>query len=274
MRGKAAMLSGDTTVTGITPAYAGKSRNVFRSYLQKWDHPRLCGEKQQLEYSTKLDKGSPPPMRGKETSGRNRSAAAGITPAYAGKSCRSILQRRIIWDHPRLCGEKSICYDSTRPCLGSPPPMRGKADCMTFCRFRRRITPAYAGKSSLFPRSSVILEDHPRLCGEKPPSACTGGRCGGSPPPMRGKDLSAGQLRRNHRITPAYAGKSCNRFRTSGSGGDHPRLCGEKCGIIHGRSHFVGSPPPMRGKGRVFCHAVSVDRITPAYAGKRPWQSF
>ena len=24
----------------------------------------------------------------------------------------------------------------------------------------------------------------------------------------------------------------------------------------------------MRGKGRVFCHAVSVDRITPAYAGK------
>ena len=42
----------------------------------------------------------------------------------------------------------------------------------------------------------------------------------------------------------------------------------DRCGIIHGRSHFVGSPPPMRGKGRVFCHAVSVDRITPAYAGK------
>ena len=85
---------------------------------------------------------------------------------------------------------------------------------------------------------------------------------------MRGKVL---QSKKNHAtggITPAYAGKSCNRFRTSGSGGDHPRLCGEKCGIIHGRSHFVGSPPPMRGKGRVFCHAVSVDRITPAYAGK------
>ena len=124
-----------------------------------------------------------------------------------GKGKSKTCLPRFLPDHPRLCGEK---FRGSFPLLwtqGSPPPMRGKADCMTFCRFRRRITPAYAGKSSLFPRSSVILEDHPRLCGEKPPSACTGGRCGGSPPPMRGKDLSAGQLRRNHRITPAYAGK-------------------------------------------------------------------
>ena len=131
------------------------------------DHPRLCGEKQQLEYSTKLDKGSPPPMRGKETSGRNRSAAAGITPAYAGKSCRSILQRRIIWDHPRLCGEKSICYDSTRPCLGSPPPMRGKATGTPDFPQYSGITPAYAGKRNRKRVCPAFCRDHPRLCGEK-----------------------------------------------------------------------------------------------------------
>ena len=167
-------------------------------------------------------------MRGKVIKTKSVIFSTGITPAYAGKSCQQNGYDFLFQDHPRLCGEKGnrkrVCpafcritpayagKSEERYCqgcdvIGSPPPMRGKADCMTFCRFRRRITPAYAGKSSLFPRSSVILEDHPRLCGEKPPSACTGGRCGGSPPPMRGKDLSAGQLRRNHRITPAYAGK-------------------------------------------------------------------
>ena len=167
MRGKALSHICCCRVSWITPAYAGKSK------------PSWSGQACMA--------GSPPPMRGKGKS----------------KTCLP----RFLPDHPRLCGEKFwICW-KTFVLLGSPPPMRGKADCMTFCRFRRRITPAYAGKSSLFPRSSVILEDHPRLCGEKPPSACTGGRCGGSPPPMRGKDLSAGQLRRNHRITPAYAGK-------------------------------------------------------------------
>ena len=29
----------------ITPAYAGKSSHVLRSYFRRTDHPRLCGEK-------------------------------------------------------------------------------------------------------------------------------------------------------------------------------------------------------------------------------------
>ena len=70
-----------------------------------------------------------------------------------------------------------------------------------------RITPAYAGKSGLHDVLPVPAEDHPRLCGEKFVVSAFVRDFGGSPPPMRGKDLSAGQLRRNHRITPAYAGK-------------------------------------------------------------------
>ena len=65
---------------------------------------------------------------------------------------------------------------------------------------------------------------------------------------MRGKVL---QSKKNHAtggITPAYAGKSCNRFRTSGSGGDHPRLCGEKRSSSLKNNKIGGSPPPMRGK--------------------------
>ena len=135
-----------------------------------------------------------------------------------------------------------------------------------------RITPAYAGKSSLFPRSSVILEDHPRLCGEKPPSACTGGRCGGSPPPMRGKDLSAGQLRRNHRITPAYAGKSSCHKKEARGNRDHPRLCGEKPASSSLVMFQPGSPPPMRGKDAAGAFRAAAPGITPAYAGKRHTQ--
>ena len=65
MRGKALNFSHTVKKIGITPAYAGKRNVKGREAMRKKDHPRLCGEKQQLEYSTKLDKGSPPPMRGK-----------------------------------------------------------------------------------------------------------------------------------------------------------------------------------------------------------------
>ena len=72
--------------TGITPAYAGKSSHLDKSFHGHRDHPRLCGEK--LAMLAKLI--------GKK----------GITPAYAGK---------------RKEGDTVHWYET-----GSPPPMRGK----------------------------------------------------------------------------------------------------------------------------------------------------
>ena len=51
-------------------------------------------------------------------------------------------------------------------------------------------------------------KDHPRLCGEKLHEAESVIREEGSPPPMRGKALQVMPDVQNHRITPAYAGKS------------------------------------------------------------------
>ena len=66
---------------------------------------------------------------------------------------------------------------------------------------------------------------------------------------MRGKAGMHGDLLQNGGITPAYAGKR----RKDHSGGhdkqDHPRLCGEKSRISLAAFPFIGSPPPMRGKG-------------------------
>ena len=70
-------------------------------------------------------------------------------------------------------------------------------------------------------------------------------------------------------ITPAYAGKSRSRWNWFRPEWDHPRLCGEKAKITKARLTILGSPPPMRGKGEEFAKAEGIQRITPAYAGKR-----
>ena len=49
---------------------------------------------------------------------------------------------------------------------------------------------------------------------------------------------------------------------------DHPRLCGEKNTVERFQFHFVGSPPPMRGKEVQLSLVLSSCGITPAYAGK------
>ena len=45
MRGKAADLRQLFQISGITPAYAGKSFNFLVRSEPGWDHPRVCGEK-------------------------------------------------------------------------------------------------------------------------------------------------------------------------------------------------------------------------------------
>ena len=87
---------------------------------------------------------------------------------------------------------------------------------------------------------------------------------------MRGKVKNSNDISMSERITPAYAGKR-NRLHLRGNfHGDHPRLCGEKQSISQMRLIFSGSPPPMRGKVSFGVVEDILDRITPAYAGKRP----
>ena len=45
MRGKDLGGSNFTSISRITPAYAGKSRHALGIPESIWDHPRLCGEK-------------------------------------------------------------------------------------------------------------------------------------------------------------------------------------------------------------------------------------
>ena len=65
-------------------------------------------------------------MRGKVAGLDRVLARFRITPAYAGKRRLGTLSCTGVWDHPRLCGEKSEKVEATVIAAGSPPPMRGK----------------------------------------------------------------------------------------------------------------------------------------------------
>ena len=189
-------------------------------------------------------------MRGKEMRLSSGTLYRRITPAYAGKSIRLALLTRIIWDHPRLCGEKTDLIILTLNKLGSPPPMRGKGRMYNGYRFQEGITPAYAGKRAKEAERKLKYEDHPRLCGEKHRKSDFDAHMAGSPPPMRGKGVRRGKWQNAYRITPAYAGKRTPCVSAIASIQDHPRLCGEKYFCIVCIMRTKGSPPPMRGKVR------------------------
>ena len=146
-------------------------------------------------------------MRGKGKSTSRIDFPNRITPAYAGKRCNVDFPRRAAEDHPRLCGEK------VRQCLtsyvgqGSPPPMRGKGSEPFQTAYGSRITPAYAGKSTIASTYPSPYEDHPRLCGEKAIKSASHSFIAGSPPPMRGKASCGFFVNASNGITPAYAGK-------------------------------------------------------------------
>ena len=147
-------------------------------------------------------------MRGKAFWRSKRIAAPRITPAHAGKRICAAFPHASEEDHPRPCGEKTFRISAAYSSIGSPPPMRGKADFGGSTFDMCRITPAHAGKRSPADFFAVQLQDHPRPCGEKQRirTLCTGGL--GSPPPMRGKGRPAAQTDGIARITPAHAGKS------------------------------------------------------------------
>ena len=154
----------------------------------------------------------------------------------------------VLFCKPRVCGEKLLPLVEKVAVPGSPPRMRGKASVFVLSFRWCRITPAYAGKRAFFARLPFFVWDHPRVCGEKMDGVKKGNLALGSPPRMRGKVFQDGGGNLNNRITPAYAGKSCEVESLARLLKDHPRVCGEKIQSRTGAVKLPGSPPRMRGK--------------------------
>ena len=148
-----------------------------------------------------------------------------------------------------MCGEKIKSAFKSVPEWGSPPRVRGKAKPRNHVCILYRITPACAGKSSVFGLNTSIVGDHPRVCGEKY------------------YKVNGSAIRT--RITPACAGKRVSKYLVSLVLGDHPRVCGEKTYFCASIQSHQGSPPRVRGKDPVLRPRMCCG-ITPACAGKRP----
>ena len=158
---------------------------------------------------------------------------------------------------------------ATQTRRGSPPRVRGKAEIPVNVHINGGITPACAGKSVKPVLLERLIEDHPRVCGEKGTRCRIAAARPGSPPRVRGKASRFPPFAWRLGITPACAGKSRPGGLRGGLGGDHPRVCGEKSPWRAARRPGWGSPPRVRGKEYWgLLYAIS-RRITPACAGKR-----
>ena len=114
-------------VCRITPAWAGKRRQARTLLRVVKDHPRMGGEKHCRPPILRAALGSPPHGRGKAPPYRVRPVGRGITPAWAGKSQGVENGQDTPQDHPRMGGEKTLCFVLLPYVPGSPPHGRGKA---------------------------------------------------------------------------------------------------------------------------------------------------
>ena len=86
MRGRLTLAVRNGADVGTTPAHAGKTGFVVVALGAEGDHPRACGEDMRLCRNSRLCRGPPPRMRGRQVFMGVRITRTGTTPAHAGKT--------------------------------------------------------------------------------------------------------------------------------------------------------------------------------------------
>ena len=129
------------------------------------------------------------------------------------------------------------------------------------------IIPACAGSTWLFGLLCGWIRDHPRMCGEHFSCLSIFDISLGSSPHVRGalkvhvgRPTVAG-------IIPACAGSTVNYHYKQLKAGDHPRMCGEHCGVASNAWIRWGSSPHVRGALRCTAQSGHGLGIIPACAG-------
>ena len=215
------------TLTGITPAYAGKTRPLLHKHENTWDHPRVCGKNKLFSILSSDPLGSPPRMRENAVLKAFLWRSCGITPAYAGKTFPSLKTFYVMRDHPRVCGKNRSFASIDALKAGSPPRMREKLLVACEVVIYNGITPACAGKTAQIYVRWSQHQDHPRVCGKHRTLLRYLLHPLGSPPRMREKLSKEDCIASVLGITPAYAGKTTYVFHTPSAFRDHPRVCGK-----------------------------------------------
>ena len=129
--------------------------------------------------------------------------------------------------------------------------MRGKPELTRRMTRTLRNIPAYAGKTLQLQPDQVILEEHPRVCGENCFIIIAIIFACGTSPRMRGKLALCQKLVKRVRNIPAYAGKTCLTYRKTQLPPEHPRVCGENHPRVLTQTLLKRNIPAYAGKTRV-----------------------
>ncbi len=132
---------------GIIPAYAGNTIHILCRRLQRWDHPRVCGEHIYGVSPFTPCAGSSPRMRGTPADRMSAQHVKRIIPAYAGNTTSGRWSHGHTRDHPRVCGEHIMPIWMVALSPGSSPRMRGTPVTDYRGATYHGIIPAYAGNT-------------------------------------------------------------------------------------------------------------------------------
>ena len=174
----------------------------------------------------------------------------------------------MLWDHPRIRGKDVLLCSYFLTVQGSPPHTRERLLSSKISKIPPRITPAYAGKTTISAMSSCITRDHPRIRGKDNKKEAEHAINLGSPPHTRERHKWLHEWPSKVRITPAYAGKTFLHGSFFSLLQDHPRIRGKDHCSRQVAFLDIGSPPHTRERPERGCDCLVHVRITPAYAGK------
>ena len=88
------------------------------------DHPRLRGKNLVRQPTNQRQLGSPPLTREERITDDLQDELLGITPAYAGRTTKTFLNKLLLRDHPRLRGKNTSSTFNMSTFKGSPPLTR------------------------------------------------------------------------------------------------------------------------------------------------------
>ena len=129
------------------------------------------------------------------------------------------------------------------------------------------ITPTRAGSRKHLRVETLKVRDHPRARGEQGLPDLDWLIGGGSPPRARGAVVMPLRYLETVLITPARAGSSSSRRKSTLSARDHPRARGEQDKDNGLLPPDKGSPPRARGAAQNTIFMPIFSGITPARAG-------
>ena len=171
-------------------------------------HPRLRGADTTAGKTRRAQMGSSPLTRGGLLAHQPLADVGGLIPAYAGRTWLCASVEVYPWAHPRLRGADSISLLVFGASSGSSPLTRGGPSRPGSGIARRRLIPAYAGRTAHSHQCGPGIRAHPRLRGADSQKNLTVPPQQGSSPLTRGGRDVRTSVQGVVGLIPAYAGRT------------------------------------------------------------------